>query len=375
MCIKNELLNELIKHDCIKIGNFRLKSGDMSKYYFDMKNLISYPKLLSKVGDQLYKLMDMGYNDIICGVPMGGLPIASYISTKYNIPMIIPREEQKGYGMEKQIEGIYRKESRCVIIEDVITTGGSVQKIIDLLEDKVTITEVLVIVDRQHGYSCKYPLKPLFSKTDIVLRRLNNIITKKNSRLCFSGDLDNKENLLKMLEEIGDNIVICKLHLDMYEDDNDFKEKLLNLSINKDFLIMEDRKFVDISYIVEKQYNKFRHIVDMVTVMATVSEDVIKKLSGVVIVANMSNNSWDFSEQAKILANNTKEHVLGFVTQKRITMGDMICMTPGISMIQKKVGDQNYRKASYVDTDIIIVGRGIYNDPDYKKKANEYSLV
>ena len=48
------MINELIKTGCIKVGNFKLKNGDFSKYYFDMKHLVSYPELLSKIGDQIY---------------------------------------------------------------------------------------------------------------------------------------------------------------------------------------------------------------------------------------------------------------------------------------------------------------------------------
>jgi len=168
MCI----ISELIDNDCIKIGNFKLKNGDISKYYFDMKNLVSYPSLLRKIGDEIYKLIDKDKCDILCGVPIGGLPLTTYISTKYNIPMIIARNEIKNYGTNKMIEGNYSKDSKCVIIEDVITSGSSVQKTINNLKDKVNITEVIVIVDRQQGYNCSIPVKSLITKTEIVAKRL-----------------------------------------------------------------------------------------------------------------------------------------------------------------------------------------------------------
>ena len=56
--MKNELIETLIESNCIKIGNFTLKNGNTSKYYFDMKNLISYPQLLSKIGDLIYEKLD-----------------------------------------------------------------------------------------------------------------------------------------------------------------------------------------------------------------------------------------------------------------------------------------------------------------------------
>ena len=116
--MKNEIIKELFKTNCIKLGNFTLKSGEVSKYYYDMKNIISNPSLLKQIGDELYNLLDDF--DIICGIPYGALPIATYISTQYNKPLIYIRDKQKEYGTQKMIEGEYKKEDRCVIIDDVI---------------------------------------------------------------------------------------------------------------------------------------------------------------------------------------------------------------------------------------------------------------
>ena len=53
MCI----VNDIIAYECIKEGNFKLKNGDISRYYFDMKNIISYPSLLKTIGDNIYKMI------------------------------------------------------------------------------------------------------------------------------------------------------------------------------------------------------------------------------------------------------------------------------------------------------------------------------
>ena len=368
------IITDLIERDCIKLGNFTLKNGDISKYYFDMKNLVSYPDLLKKVGDEMYSYIDKNNCDIICGVPIGALPIASYISTKYDIPMIITRNEVKSYGTTKQIEGNYKKTDKCIIIEDVITTGGSVQKTIDILKDKVDIVGVIVIIDRQQGFNCSIPVTSLITKTDIVTQKLTNIMEKKKTRLCFSGDVDDKLKLIDILENIGKYIAICKIHYDIYDDKDDtLKNALIRLTIRDNFLIMEDRKFVDISHITKKQYKRYENWVDMVTVMGTVNSEVVKSLSGVLLVANMSNNNWDFTENAIKLSRENTRNVIGFITQKRIDEDNMMCMTPGISLEKSNIGDQNYRSAADVDTDVIIVGRGIYNSKDYIDRAKLYS--
>lgn len=151
----------------IKKGQFTLKNGTVSDYYFDLKSLVSYPKLLKEVSRKIYDLIDKEC-DLLCGVPIGGLPICSYISAEYEIPMIMVRDEKKIYGTQKQIEGNYTKKNNCIIIEDVITTGGSIQKVIDILKDKVNILGVIVILDRQQNYNCSVPVKCLFKQSDFI---------------------------------------------------------------------------------------------------------------------------------------------------------------------------------------------------------------
>ena len=82
--------------------------------------------------------------------------------------MIMVRDVVKEHGTGRKIEGNYNKKNKCIIIEDVITTGGSVNKVIELLKDKVDILGVIVIFDRQEGYNCSVPVKSVMCKTDIV---------------------------------------------------------------------------------------------------------------------------------------------------------------------------------------------------------------
>lgn len=358
--MKNKLIEDLINCNCIKIGNFKLKNGEHSKYYYDIKNIISYPKLLMQIGDELFKeLKDF---DIICGIPYGAMPIASYISTKYNKPMIYIRDKAKKYGTEKLIEGEYNLYDRCVIIDDVITTGNSLNEVIDILKDKINIIDIAVVVNRQQDPNCKLPFKSLIYKNDIVKYRLNKISLEKKSNLCFAADINDSNKIMDILEQIGKYIVICKIHYDIIDDmDGLFKENLICMSKKHNFLIMEDRKFNDISHIVSKQYAKFSNWVDMVTVHSLVSNEVISKLSGVLIVANMSNNDYDYTDKAIELATQNQNCMIGFITQKRINCNNMICMTPGISLNKSNIDDQKYRSINDVDTDYIIVGRSIYN--------------
>ncbi len=368
------LVNDLLKTDCVKFGKFQLKSGEVSKYYFDMKGLIAHPQLMESIAEKIYEEFIQKFQcDLLCGVPMGGLPLCSYISISKKLPMIMVRDTAKHYGTSKQIEGKYNKKNKCIIIEDVITTGGSVNKIVELLKDKVEILGVVVILDRQEGFKCNVPVKSLICKNDIIKHKLNTLIEKKQSKLCFSADLDDKDKIISILNDIGDKIIICKIHYDFYDDSDDkLKNKLIELSIEKDFLLMEDRKFVDIAYTVEKQYKKFSKWIDLITVMGNVNPDVVSKLSGVVLIGNMSNNTYDYTQSVKDIVKFHPDRIAGIVTQHRIDCNGVINMTPGISNEVKTVDDQRYRTVNDVDTDIVIVGRAIYNSNDYVQSAQKF---
>lgn len=147
----SNLVEKLKNSNCIKVGEFKLRNGEISKYYFDMKNLISYPNLLKEIGDSIWEKYIKKLpreNLIICGVPLGGLPLACYISTTYNIPMIMVRKSLKNYGTQKLIEGEYNSHNDCIIIEDVITTGSSLEETYSLLKDKLKNIYLAVILKR-----------------------------------------------------------------------------------------------------------------------------------------------------------------------------------------------------------------------------------
>jgi dihydroorotase len=149
----------------VKVGEFKLRSGEMSKYYFDMKNLVSYPYLLKKIGDEIYKNI-AGKCDLLCGIPIGSIPICSYISTTYEIPMIMVRPSVKNYGIRDNIVGEYNPTDRCIIIDDVITSGGSIEEVVEVLEGKVDLVGAAVIVDREQGYTCSVVVESLFKRSD-----------------------------------------------------------------------------------------------------------------------------------------------------------------------------------------------------------------
>ena len=105
----------------------------------------------------------------------------------------------------------------------------------------------------------------------------------------------------------------------------------------------------------------------MITVHATVTSEAVSNLSGVLLVANMSNNDYDFTDKAVKIANNNPNNMIGFIMQNKIDHSNLVCMTPGISNKISNVHDQNYRSINDVDTDYIILGRALYNSQNIEE--------
>jgi orotate phosphoribosyltransferase len=135
MSINNTIIESLYKINAIQFGAFTLKSGQTSSIYINLRKIISYPHILREIAHQLWNKVNQSQIDLICGVPYAALPIATCISLEHNIPMVMRRKEKKEYGTKQTIEGVFKEKQRVLIIEDVVTTGGSIIETADDLKD------------------------------------------------------------------------------------------------------------------------------------------------------------------------------------------------------------------------------------------------
>ena len=146
------LADGLLSAGCIKFGNFTLKSGLQSPIYIDLRQIISYPKLLAEIAQAYLPLLSTLHFSRIAGLPYAAIPIATAISLAGNFPMIYPRKEVKTYGTKAEIEGEYHPGETVVVIDDLATTGGSKFEAIEKLTGAgLVVKDVVVLVDRQSG--------------------------------------------------------------------------------------------------------------------------------------------------------------------------------------------------------------------------------
>jgi orotate phosphoribosyltransferase len=152
-------LIDLLARRSARRGNFTLASGKQSSFYIDARLTTMSPEGLSAIGPTaLAMIRERGWAaDSVGGLTLGADPVSyaiSYASAGSNQPVraFTVRKEAKTHGTGKLIEGPFDAGDRVVVIEDVITTGGSALKAIDAIRAAgATILGVLAVVDREEG--------------------------------------------------------------------------------------------------------------------------------------------------------------------------------------------------------------------------------
>ncbi|WP_164669071.1 orotate phosphoribosyltransferase [Virgibacillus doumboii] len=130
MGTSREIARNLLDIEAVKIRTddyFTWTSGIKSPIYCDNRLTMSYPELRTNIAEafvQLIEQMDQK-PDVIAGCATAGIPHAAWIADKLDLPMVYVRSKPKGHGKGNQIEGTIEKGQRVVVIEDLISTGGS----------------------------------------------------------------------------------------------------------------------------------------------------------------------------------------------------------------------------------------------------------
>jgi orotate phosphoribosyltransferase len=153
-------------------GDFTLRSGRKSKYYLDKYLFETQPDILFELGRMLADRIPADI-DRIAGPEVGAISLAAAASMACGLPFVIVRNQKKGYGSGKLIEGTLRVGDKVLVIEDVLTTGGQVLEAVKSLESAGAKVEGIVgILDRQEGArqnveSAGYRFDALFTSADL----------------------------------------------------------------------------------------------------------------------------------------------------------------------------------------------------------------
>ncbi|MEO8560484.1 MAG: orotate phosphoribosyltransferase [bacterium] len=179
----HDRLLSLLAERSARRGLFTLASGRQSTLYIDARLTTMSPDGLALIGPlALAAILDARWNvDAVGGLTLGADPVSyaiAYASAMTERPLraFTVRKEAKTHGTGRLIEGPYREGDRVVVIEDVITTGGSALRAVEAIRvAKGIIVGVLALVDREEGgreaiESAGLPVISLTRATEIVAR-------------------------------------------------------------------------------------------------------------------------------------------------------------------------------------------------------------
>jgi len=127
---------------------FTWASGWKSPIYCDNRLTLSYPQIRTFIRQEFVKMIseEVGHIDIVVGVATGGIAIGALIAQDLGLPFAYVRSSQKAHGMTNQIEGVVEPGQRAVVIEDLISTGGSSMKAVDALREADVNVKALIAI-------------------------------------------------------------------------------------------------------------------------------------------------------------------------------------------------------------------------------------
>ena len=168
-------LIDLVRAKALKFGDFTLASGKKASFYLDTKQVTLDSFGAKLVGEGILDLLAAQMPKAVGGMSIGADPITAAIITLAGVrgvPLLgfMVRKEPKGHGTNKYIEGPVQAGDEVVIVEDVVTTGGSSLLAIDrAIEFGLQVKRVIAIIDRLEGG------REAFARRDIALDTLLTI--------------------------------------------------------------------------------------------------------------------------------------------------------------------------------------------------------
>ncbi|MFW5820628.1 MAG: orotate phosphoribosyltransferase [Bacteroidota bacterium] len=138
MKTKFEIARLLLQSNAIKLeptNPFTWASGWKSPIYCDNRKTLSFPATRNMIRDEFIRLIkrEYGIPEVIAGVATGGIAQAALVADRLELPMVYVRSSAKSHGLENLIEGVLEPGQKVVVIEDLISTGGSSLKAVEAI--------------------------------------------------------------------------------------------------------------------------------------------------------------------------------------------------------------------------------------------------
>jgi orotate phosphoribosyltransferase len=154
--VKVELCKILNTIGALQFGAFKLTSGKISPYYIDLRIVPSFPDAFHKICS-IYvqfvknKVGEKNFERIV-GIPVAGIPFAAIVAFDLGKPFLYTRKGVRLHGRQRRIEGVLAPGNRILLIDDLITTGLSLEKAAKALTaEGGVVTDAVVLIDRQEG--------------------------------------------------------------------------------------------------------------------------------------------------------------------------------------------------------------------------------
>ena len=154
--MKTELSQILNRIGALKFGSFKLTSGKISPYYLDLRIVPSFPDAFKRICDLYIELIlgEIGADsfDRIVGIPTAGMSFGSIVAYQLKKAFVYVRTAEREHGRGRRVEGILLPGDRVLLIDDLITKGGSILKAADAVRaEGGVVADVMVLMDREEN--------------------------------------------------------------------------------------------------------------------------------------------------------------------------------------------------------------------------------
>ncbi len=154
--MKTELGRILNRIGALKFGTFKLTSGEVSPYYIDLRIVPSFPDAFRRICDFYLELIksDVGADgfDRLAGIPTAGISFTSITAYSLKRPFIYVRPTERQHGRGRRVEGILSPGDRVLLMDDLITSGGSILKAAEAVRaEGGVVTDAVVLLDREEN--------------------------------------------------------------------------------------------------------------------------------------------------------------------------------------------------------------------------------